>query len=295
MRKRRNVTEKDIVEKDLENYNDVFADIVNVLLFNGEQVVKEQSLVDARSDSSYKAETGFHTQDKDVSKYWIENNVNVRIALFGFENQTVRDATMPLRVIGYDGAAYREQLLDENHKGKYHPVITLVLYFGEHHWTKSKTLYECLDIKEQLKPYVNDYKLNLFEIAYLSDEQVRMFKSDFRVVADYFVQTRKNKKYIPSLDELRHVQAVFQFMEVMTGNHEFRNVSMKREGGKITMYDAIADIKQEGIQEGVKKVVESMLKNNLSEEIVAKCAGLSIEEIKAIKKSLQTDNGLNLF
>ena len=31
--------EKDITQKTLEKYNDVFADIINVLLFNGERVV----------------------------------------------------------------------------------------------------------------------------------------------------------------------------------------------------------------------------------------------------------------
>lgn len=31
------MAEKDIAEKTLEAYNDVFADIINVLLFNGEQ------------------------------------------------------------------------------------------------------------------------------------------------------------------------------------------------------------------------------------------------------------------
>ena len=38
---------KDITEKTLEAYNDVFADIINVLLFKGKQVVKENELEDA--------------------------------------------------------------------------------------------------------------------------------------------------------------------------------------------------------------------------------------------------------
>ncbi len=33
------MAEKDITEKILADYNDVFADIVNVLLFHGEQVI----------------------------------------------------------------------------------------------------------------------------------------------------------------------------------------------------------------------------------------------------------------
>ena len=36
------MAEKDMVEKTLESYNDVFADIVNVLLFKGAEKIKEE-------------------------------------------------------------------------------------------------------------------------------------------------------------------------------------------------------------------------------------------------------------
>ena len=45
------MAEKDKVQKTLESYNDVFADIVNVLLFNGKQVVNENDLTDAQTFS----------------------------------------------------------------------------------------------------------------------------------------------------------------------------------------------------------------------------------------------------
>lgn len=38
------VAEKDIAEKTLEGYNDVFADIANVLLFNGRRLIKPDDL-----------------------------------------------------------------------------------------------------------------------------------------------------------------------------------------------------------------------------------------------------------
>ena len=50
--------EKDIVEKNLEAWNDVFADIVNVLLFKGKRLVKEQDLEADTKDSMFKALTG---------------------------------------------------------------------------------------------------------------------------------------------------------------------------------------------------------------------------------------------
>ena len=70
--------------KTLEAYNDVFADIVNVLLFNGKRQVKEKDLKDATPVSIYKISEKLHTQERDVAKFW--QNCSVRIALYGFEN-----------------------------------------------------------------------------------------------------------------------------------------------------------------------------------------------------------------
>jgi len=47
--------QKDIAEKLLEDYNDVFADIINVLLFNGTQVIQPDSLKETKTKSQYKA------------------------------------------------------------------------------------------------------------------------------------------------------------------------------------------------------------------------------------------------
>ena len=75
------------------------------------------------------------------------------ISLIGFENQTEADRDMPLRVLGYDGADYRNQL---SAKGGLYPVVTLVLYFGESPWTEPRSLYERVSVPEALSPFVND-------------------------------------------------------------------------------------------------------------------------------------------
>lgn len=61
---------KDITEKTLEAYNDVFADIVNVLAFQGEQVLHPKELTDALPRSFYKADGKIREQERDASKYW---------------------------------------------------------------------------------------------------------------------------------------------------------------------------------------------------------------------------------
>lgn len=101
---------KDLTEKILEDYNDIFADIVNVLVFKGKQRIKSETLVNTGVHSQYKKDkTGvLHEQERDVAKYWM--NGKVRIALCGLENQTAVEPKMPLRVFGYEGASYRGQL-----------------------------------------------------------------------------------------------------------------------------------------------------------------------------------------
>ena len=46
---------KDMTEKYLESYNDVFSDIVNVLLFQGKRVVQPGQLANSRERAIYKA------------------------------------------------------------------------------------------------------------------------------------------------------------------------------------------------------------------------------------------------
>lgn len=48
-------------------------------------------------------------------------------------------------------------------------MITLVLYFGDERWGKNRSLYDAVDVPERLKPYVSDYRINVFEIPFLTD------------------------------------------------------------------------------------------------------------------------------
>lgn len=258
--------EKDIAEKVLEDYNDVFADIVNVLLFQGEQIVKPEQLEDKTLRSSYKVDGKLREIVRDVGKNW--NQDTIRIACLGIENQTDSDADMPWRVISYDGAEYRAQLIRDissqdggdddiistkkRRDVKRYPVVTLVLYFGyEKPWSSSKSLLDRLTVSDALKPYVQDYRINVFEIAYLTPEQVKLFQSDFRIVADYFVQKRLNHEYKPSPQKMKHVHAVLQMMSIMTGDHRFEdayNDAIQKE--ELNMCEVLDRVEKKGYDAG---------------------------------------------
>ena len=245
--------EKDITQKMLERHNDVFSDIVNVLLFGGKKVVEEESLFDATTDSVLKIDGRVRFQDRDVAKYWKDSQIN--IALFGIENQTNPDKFMPLRVVGYDGLEYTRQVRKEcNDESKY-PVITLVLYLGyDKKWTYPKNLFGVLDIDEELKPYVNDYKINLFEIAYLDREIIDSFTSDFWILADYLYQMRVNRNYVADKKSIGHIEELLMLMSAMTGDKRFEDVIDEANTKEVmNMCEVLDIVEARGIEKGIEK------------------------------------------
>ena len=261
--------DKDITQKVLEKYNDVFADILNVLLFNGRDVVEESTLTDALPMSMLKIDGRVRSQERDIAKYWRKSKINV--ALFGLENQTTPNKLMPLRVLGYDGAEYVKQSRKENiDKAKY-PVITLVLYLGyEKEWNYPKTLFEVLDIDEDIKPYVNDFKINLFEIAYLDKEKIHLFKSDFRILADYLYQMRVNKDYIADETTIEHVEELLTLMSAMTGDNRFEETINDLKGKeKINMCEVLDRVEARGIEKGIEQGIEQGVKRGTINTLIS--------------------------
>lgn len=80
------MAEKDITEKNLEALNDVFADIVNVLLFKGEQVIKEKELEADITKSMFKADGKIHEQERDVSKFWKNGEIRNHVIFADVHN-----------------------------------------------------------------------------------------------------------------------------------------------------------------------------------------------------------------
>ena len=242
--------EKDITQKMLERHNDVFSDIVNVLLFGGKKVVAEETLFDSVTDSVLKIDKRVRIQDRDVAKYWKDSQIN--IALFGLENQTTPNKLMPLRVISYDGTEYGKQSRTENIDKKKYPVISLVLYLGfEHKWLYPKNLLGIIDVDEKLKPYVNDYKINLFEIAYLDREIIDSFKSDFWILADYLYQMRVNKNYVADKRSIGHIEELLMLMSAMTGDKRFEDIIDEANTKEVVNMCEVLDIVEaRGIEKG---------------------------------------------
>lgn len=255
------MAQKDTSEKILESYNDVFSDIVNVLLFNGKQVLSADELEDQAPRSYYKADGRIREIERDVTKHW--KGMNIRVICIGLKNQAVSCSDLPFCAIGDDCAEYEAQLLNDSEN--LYPVVTLVLYFGhDKPWNGPLSLKERLNIPKEFEPYVNDYKINLFQIAYLTHEQVELFQSDFKVVADYFVQKQENGDYIPSSQDLTHVQETLQLLSIMTNDNRFEEAyntnTDGQKGGPRNMCDVLDKVENRGKTEGANSVALLMKK-----------------------------------
>lgn len=256
---------KDTTQKRLEDFEDIFADISNVLLYDGEDVIKENELETVTAKDTYTVEQQIHEVERDVAKRWRHHSLH--ISLIGLENQTDPDYKMPLRVICYDGASYRAQLNAEDPKKTY-PVITLVLYMGtEKHWTAPKQLTDCFKYDERLSKFISNYKINVVELAWLSDEQIMKFKTEFRNFVELLRDTRLGRKPQYSPIQLKHVHELLQLMRIMSGNDEYEQLlkqttnnlkQNKLKGDEITMKkivslgfdEARAEARAAGLAEG---------------------------------------------
>lgn len=260
---------KDKTQKILESYNDVFADIVNVLLFHGKRVISEDDLVDQTPLGYYKASGEIHEQQRDIAKRWM--NGLIRIASYGIENQTNVDKNMSVRVLAYDAADLHAQILDDPNVNLV-PLITLVLYYGyERRWTGPRSLKERMTTPPVLEPFMFDYRMHLFEIAWLTREQVEMFQSDFRIVADYLVQKRMNRAYNPGRRTMRHVQEILELLCVMESDTRFLDVynesaaTARGEKGEIHNMCDVIDRIYEQAERNVRASMQSTLANKDAE------------------------------
>ena len=302
--------EKDNTEQSLLTCNDVFADIVNVFLCHGETVVEQQDLTDSAPTSQFKADGKIHEQERDVAKFW--SQAGIRIAILGIENQTRPDPDMPLRVIGYDGASYKEQVLQHDAAKRDttstlkplppYPAITLVINYGKTPWNKPKSLLECIGenrIPESLRPYFNDYKIHVFDIATLSRDELKMFTSDFQHVVNVIWAEHNNVPYEPSGKKLVHADKTLKALANLTRSNKFLeaydNIPQEEKEGGIDMCRVVNEIEKRGIELGEKRgiefgvdiaagVVRSFKDNGGSVPKTAKENNLSEEETISILK-----------
>ncbi len=233
-------------------------------------------------------------QFRDTSKYY--QNAGIIISSFGMENQSEIDNDMPIRVMGYDYSSYRSQI--DAGKDRY-PVITVVLNFSDKRWNKPVNLKNLLAIPEGMENFVQDYKINVFDIAFLPDETINKFKSTFKHVAHFFKYRRFPDIYQPLGEEIEHLEAFLDFLEVFTNDRQYAEIKdglleMQREGDVVTMCSVVEKFKNDGIKQGIergieqeqKQIILNMYEAGCDAETISGLTKISIETVKSVLKDV---------
>ena len=267
---------KDIASKELISINRIFADIINGYIYKGEQKVRPEALSDYRTHVAYRSDRGvLHDQDRDVSKL-LSGEVGLQMSLINMENQTGIEDKMPMRIIGYDGASYRQQLTKEWGEKESIPVITFVLYFGtEKEWKEKLALSDMFHVPKEYCPFFKDYDINVINVAWLPDEVIERFQSDFKILAKCLKHRRLHPDE-PFMDEqkMEYARELLQMLTEVTGDRDFVENYVDDNGKEAkTMAEVFTGKRQceiraqkEGIQQGLKQGLEQGLEQGVSQE-----------------------------
>ena len=284
---RSTMKEKDIAEKILLSYNDVFADVVNGVFFNGKEVVKSEELSDATLVTHFKDDKNkHHEQIRDVAKFWKRDKVV--FSFIGIENQTNQDRDMILRVMSYDGATYKEQAGNE----RIYPVFTIVIYWGKAKWTAPTSLKERITCPPELEGLISDHKFKLVEMTRLTYEEIEKYKSDFSFIAGIMA---KEENYEPNQKEIRHPEEVLDLLSLLTNDERFAEAknevkTIKKEGGRVDMCGFLDKIENRGVEKGIEKGIEQGIEQG--EEIATLNIARKLKESKAPFKYIMEITGL---
>lgn len=301
--------QQDLYQSDFYEDKSRFVDVFNGILFNGREIMKPEELENADSVMvSFQGQNAGKKVICDKIRKWKGKYVSIMV----LENQSYVDYRMVLRVmesevIGYDmqrKEAYslqrkskrkfdKHEYLSRMKKGqKFIPIITLVIYVGRDKlWDGEKSLYGMLEMDEDIKPFVNDFKLNLFD--YHDYESFDMFKTENRFLFE-MLSCGKNKKKMQcilknnvaysKLDKLT-VKTISGILKLKIDLDKI--VKTDKDGKEVyDMCKAFDDFKEEGRREielEMVKMIKNLMRNQeVSFDVAIKMLGIS----KGRKKKL---------
>ena len=301
------------MEKDLEigrclSDAERYADLINGLLLGGKQEILASDLQEVDSQAflkrwSRKKSERYRALRRDLIK---KRAFGVNFALIGFENQERVHYLMPLRTLEYDAAEYGKQAARirkqvKQSKGidvseflsgfrktdKLYPCVTIVLYYGDD-WDGAKSLHELIDftdIPEELRKYVNDYPLHIFNMTKL--ENIDIFRTDLKQIFNFLKYAKDKRK----LKELINNDPAYQELDeeaydmIAACAHAARLVSVKkayRKDGKIDMCQALdemlADEREQGIEQGREQTLLVIIRKKINKKMTLDMIAADLEE-----------------
>ena len=303
---------KDLAEKNLLQYKDVFSDIVNVNLFGGRCYVSAEELSREPGELITKAvsDDKLRQLQMDVPMKCKKHNRSFFLCL---ENQSDKNNVMPVRNMGYQHAKYMEQIKEVkesnrktgnypnpmtkelNDSQKLSPVITLVLNYSQKEWKKPRCLNDMLefpeDMKCELEPWIPSYSVCVINLASQSEMTICQYQSDFKYIVRYLScgnDRRKLDEYFQTTEfELDDPEAFLDWLSAVTNDRRYRKAKelIEETEGKINMCVLLDMYEERGEARGIEKGIAQGEARGM-----AKGISQGIKEINTLYHCLLADN-----
>ena len=283
----RTTHQKDVSLKTFWRDNEHFADLFNATVFNGKQVLKPDKLTEMDTDVSATIHSKSYnesiTRNRDVVKKMSDG---VEFNILGLEIQDKTHYAMPLRTMTYDALGYIKEYNDikKHHKlnkdsfssheeflsginksDRFHPIITLVLYYGESLWDGPTCLSDMMiSMPDNIKAYFSDYKLNLVQI--LDSDKYTFYNEDVRDVFNIirniynddfdsiYREYESRNVDIDVMELICNITSVPKLMDLCTDTEQ---------GGTVNMCEAMKRFQAECESKGMKEGIESEKVNSI--------------------------------
>ena len=294
MGKEKQALKPDIIVKNYWRNKEQFADFFNAVLFDGKQVIKPKELEDLDTEESSVLEHKEYAESigasRDTVKIRKKSTVyGVEFVILGMEGQEHIHYAMPMRVMGYDYAAYQKQYVDNAAKYKTAkslteeeylskmkkddrlvPVITVVVYYGEKPWDGAVSLHGMLHISEEMKPFVNDYRMHLVE-ARKNDLKLHNINNRdlfnlLGILLDRNGKLQETRDRAINYAREHRVEKTVIMTAAGAANCKIDYNKIARKGGA-DMCTVFEETRREGIAEGeAKGIIETGYEFGISEE-----------------------------
>ena len=318
---------KDLAEKNLLQYKDVFSDIVNVNLFGGRCYVSAEELSREPGELITKvvSDDKLRQLQMDVPMKCKKDNTNFFLCL---ENQSDKNNIMPVRDMGYQHAKYMEQIKEVkesnrktgnypnpmtkelNDSQKLSPVITLVLNYSQKEWEKPRCLNDMLkfpeDMKCELEPWIPSYSVCVINLASQPETTICQYQSDFKYIVRYLScgnDRRKLDEYFQTTEfQLDHPEAFLDWLSAVTNDRRYRKAKeliqeTEGKGGRINMCVLLDMYEERGIEKGIAQGEARGIEKGIAQGLeqgeargIVKGISQGIQEINTLYHCLLADN-----
>lgn len=277
----------DIVTKDFISDTTVFADVFNYYVYDGEQVLLPEQLVE-RDSTEIALPYGDDgkvvpiQKFRDVQKlYTVMTDGKIEYVLYGAENQAEIHYAMAVKNNLYDALDYAGQVEEvarthrkalrqmqtkkKPNSGEFLggfwkedrliPSVTVTIYFGCDKWDGPLSLFDMMEVTDpRVLSCMDNYHVRLIAPALMSDEEIMKFQSNLREVM-FFIKYSKDKEKLGEL--LDRNKERFQNVERRAVDviNVLTNTGLKydRKERKIDMCQAILEMRMESEKIGEQK------------------------------------------